>query len=606
MWERFECAAVGTVTGANSTPSPQSLEPLTACGQVYLWPDADEPGAGHMTAVAARLCELGARPRIIDWPDAPPKGDAADFDGDAAALQQLLADAVAYEPATTGERAMAQRREQWTLPSPVGLSEEEDEMLRRCTDTSNAELFAHFYGDRIRYDRSRGRWLIWDGHHWCPDGEGLVVRLAVQVARWRQQGAAALATQARDEELEPLRHAAEKQAGKIDKFGLSSESKKQIEATLHLAKSLQPIADSGQYWDTAPWLLGVSNGVIDLQTCSLRAGRPEDRLTRWLPHVYAPDADCPRWRRFLQEIFDGDTAVIEYVQRAIGYSLTGDQSESCWWILLGSGSNGKSVFLSALQHVLGPFAWSAPFATFAMQGRRGGGHSEELANLEGRRFVTASEAAEGTHFNETRMKSLTGGDRINASAKYEHERQFDPQLHIWIAVNDLPRVSDDSFAFWRRARVIRFDQRFGFSGACEAGRLVADKNLIAALRAEAIGILAWAVEGCRAWRAEGLTPPPAVIEAVEAYRCDADPVRKFLHVCTVAQPDAFTSSYALYQRYLEWAECEGIPECEYLTAKAFGIELKKRFTDTRKRHHGKRVRGYSSVRIGENVETECG
>ena len=102
------------------------------------------------------------------------------------------------------------------------------------------------------------------------------------------------------------------------------------------------------------------------------------------------------------------------------------------------------------------------------------------------------------------------------------------------------------------------------------------------------------------------TPPPAVIEAVEAYRCDADPVRKFLHVCTVAQPDAFTSSYALYQRYLEWAECEGIPECEYLTAKAFGIELKKRFTDTRKRHHGKRVRGYSGVRIGENVETECG
>ena len=134
--ERFECAAVGTVTGANSTPSPQSLEPLTACGQVYLWPDADEPGAGHMTAVAARLCELGARPRIIDWPDAPPKGDAADFDGDAAALQQLLADAVAYEP---------QRRAsvQWLSGANSGHYRRPSACLRRkmrCSDAARIRV----------------------------------------------------------------------------------------------------------------------------------------------------------------------------------------------------------------------------------------------------------------------------------------------------------------------------------------------------------------------------------------------------------------------------------------------------------------------------------
>jgi putative DNA primase/helicase len=463
------------------------------------------------------------------------------------------------------------------------LAEEQVRLLKDRTDSGNAEILAHFHGEDLRYDHGCGRWIVWRGNRWEEDADGEPPRMVRDVALWRQKNAYHL----EDDDL----------SKKVYSYAIQTRNATRIKAALAMAESTYPIADKGEGWDERPDLLAVANGVIDLRTCTLRNGRREDRLTMHVPHLYDPEATCPRWQRFLSEIFRGDKELIEHVRRAVGYSLTGEQSEQCWWLLHGSGRNGKSTFLETLQHVFGPsLAWSTGFSTFAARPGTSG-HSEDVANLEYKRLVTASETAEGTKLNEARIKALTGGDRINASAKYAHERVFQPQLSLWLGVNHLPTVTDDSYAFWRRVRFLPFLQRFRPRNEQEEGDLPEDQDVKATLQAEAAGILAWAVEGCRAWREDGLTKPTVVTEAVEKYRRASDPIAAFLEDRTAEDPEAFTPTAELYYSYQSWADWEGIPDGERLTHKAFGSRMKDRFDDARRRVNGRPTRGFVGVRM---------
>lgn len=571
--------ACGTVTGAPSTPSDETLR-LVVDRPVILWPDADEPGAAHMRRIGNRLVALGCPSvRVVDWPEAPEKGDAADFTGD---LIALLADAADYQPGEVpdDEDETAGKRKPRCAPARGDdLTEFELTLLQDLTDSGNAELLAHFHGDDLRFDHARRRWLVWSGHWWAEDADGEPPRLVRECARWRADHASTLP---------------DDKSKRAFGWAISSRHASRVTAALSMAESTRPFADTGEGWDGDPWLVGVANGVIDLRTGELRDGRREDRITRALPWAFDPDATCPRWCRFLAEVFGGDEALIEHVRRAVGYSLTGDQSEACWWLLHGTGANGKSVFLSTLLHLFGDLGWSTGFATFAARPATGG-HQEDLANLEGRRLVTASETAEGTKLAEGRIKALSGGDRITASAKYAHERTFDPHLHLWLAVNHLPTVTDDSFAFWRRVRFLPFLQRFRPAEDCEPGDLPDDPRLAEKLRDEVPGILAWAVAGCRAWREGGLTKPPAVVAAVEAYRIAEDPLGAFLEDLTTADPDAFTTTGDLFAAYTWWAEREGIPVRARLSHTAFARRIGERYTRTRRIIDGQRLRGFEGI-----------
>jgi putative DNA primase/helicase len=427
------------------------------------------------------------------------------------------------------------------------------------TDLGNAELFARFFHDKVRHDHARDRWLLWQEHWWTPDSDGQVVRLAKQIPRIR---------------AEAVPHIADEDDRKrARKFAVSSESQTKIKAAIELAKSERPLAESGN-WDSDPWLLGVSNGIIDLKTGALRNGRQSDRITIQSEVRFDPAAECLRWKQFLREVFSHDRELIEFVQRAIGYCLTGDVREQVLFFCYGTGANGKSTFLDVIKHVLGQYALNLPFSAFELKSRQG--IPNDIAALEGKRFVTALETNEATQLNEARIKALTGCDPVTARFLYKEWRTFAPTFKIWLAFNHKPEVSDDSFGFWRRVRLIPFERQFSNEDA--------DPKLLAKLKAEAPGILAWAVEGCLKWQAQGLGTPRAVERSTAEYRKQSDSVENFLDSHCKIGNDLRVGSTELHQRFLEWAQANGEAQ---LNQKTFGERLAARGFTRRPCGHNK-------------------
>ncbi len=235
------------------------------------------------------------------------------------------------------------------------------------------------------------------------------------------------------------------------------------------------------------------------------------------------------------------------------------------FICYGRGANGKSVFLATLRHLLGAYACNTPFSTLE-RAQGGGGISNDVAALAGKRLVTASEAREGARLNEERLKALTGGDAVTARFLYSELFTFIPQLKLWLAVNHRPRVSDDSSGFWRRIRLIPFTQTF-------AGERQ-DPRLGEVLAKEAEGILAWAVRGCLEWQTRGLEPPAPVKAATEEYQSENDPLASFLAECCRIEPGAHSGAGELYKAYV--AHCFEYGIRKPMSATAFGRRLTER------------------------------
>lgn len=444
----------------------------------------------------------------------------------------------------------------------LGMTQEEIKtelgVGEQLTDTTNAELFTALFGRNVRFDHRRKRWLIWNNNRWEADRTGGIYRLATRTARKRYEWAE------KEGDLS-LRT-------KISKHAIASESKTKLESCITLAENLYPIADIGDNWDNDTWLLGVGNGVLDLRTGKFRPGKQGDRITMSTGVDFNPKAECPRWEQFLVEIFE-DTELIDWIHRALGYSLLGDTSEQCVFIGYGIGANGKGRFCAALHAALGDYAYSAPFSTFELYQRAS--IPNDLATLEHKRFVNSSETNDNTRLNEARVKAISGGDRM--SARYLHQEYFEfwPHLKLWLFVNCKPKVVDDSFGFWRRVRLIPFIKQF--TGKAE------DKQLDAKLRAEAPGILAWLVKGCLEWKERGLEPIPDCIRtATQEYQQESDVLGEFIAAKVIEHPGTSTKASELYNAYKQWAEGEGMIGREILTSTAFGRRMKDKYRKERK------------------------
>jgi putative DNA primase/helicase len=268
-----------------------------------------------------------------------------------------------------------------------------------CTDSGNAELFAALYRGKVLYDHQRRRWFVWRDHWWTDDSDGEVQRFAKLAARTRLRAAAQIADD----------HEREQQV----KWAVHSESRYGLQAVLSLAQAEASLADDGAGWDGDPWLLGARNGVVDLRTGALRHGKPTDRITLNTTVAFDPLARCERWMQFLNQIFLGDAELVAFVQRAVGYSLTGATREQCLFLCHGGGANGKSTFLETIRHVAGGYGWNLPFSVFELLGRDG--IPNDVASLVGKRLVTAIETNEATRLNEARVKALTGSDTVSIS-----------------------------------------------------------------------------------------------------------------------------------------------------------------------------------------------
>lgn len=433
------------------------------------------------------------------------------------------------------------------------------------TDAGNAELFVHLYGDRVLYDWAQLKFFLWQRHRWEPDPDGEMYRLSLMVARERQRAAADIEDKA--------------SATELFKYGRGCEAVAKIDSMLKSLRWLPAVKDRGTNWDANPTLLGVENGVVSLTGDSMRPGRQEDRISKTVGINYDPRAKCPRWDRFLLEIFEGNVTMVEFVQRAVGYSLTGMMSEQVWFLLHGSGSNGKSTFVDTLLAMMGDYGADTPADTLcAKPGLGGPVASPELAALQGKRLVTCQETEEAAKLNAGRVKWITGGNPITARFLHANYVTFTPSAKLWLTTNRLPVVEDDSDGFWRRVRLIPFNAKFEGNDR--------QLDLEDELKRELPGILAWAVRGAVEWAKVGLKPPAEVMLATLKYRQSSDPIREFISDRCYVGENARATRGQLYAAYRDWAKAQGYGDKDMLTALTFGRRVAERWENVSR--HGMR------------------
>lgn len=436
------------------------------------------------------------------------------------------------------------------------------------SDAGQSEAIAHVYaGQQLHYNPGL-EWLIWTDTTWRIDDRGAAYQYALVVSRARQQAVFARPVD-RDDPNEMRQWLAD------IKWAKNSESRSRLENALDLASKHPDVVINSEELDASPYLFGCANGVLDLQRNELYPPSPERLVTMRSNIPYFADATCPRWEKFLREIFQGDEELIDYIQRVVGYSLTGDISEQCFWILHGSGSNGKSTFMDVLMWLGGDYAANTPFNTFEMGKQTSVG--DDLARLRGKRIVTASES-DGGRLNEARVKAITGGDTI--TARFLHGRYFTymPQFHVFLASNHKPTIVGTDMGIWRRVRLLPFLVRF------EGSKV--DKSLPKKLQQELPGILAWAVRGAQEWFRRGLTMPEAVQLATQEYRSQMDIIGRFIEETCQVEDGVQAKAGELYKAYQQWCEDNGMGRP--LANNLFGQKLVERgFVST-----GRTPKGY--------------
>ncbi len=348
----------------------------------------------------------------------------------------------------------------------------------------------------------------------------------------------------------------------LAKHAIKSESEKYRRAMISSASSEPGIPLRPGDLDRDPWLLNCPNGTVDLRTGQLYPHRRTDLITKLAPAVYDPGGKCPIWESFLNRIFNKNADLIHFIQKSVGYSLTADIREQSLFLLHGNGANGKTTFLETIRKMLGEYACTSDFNSFMITRD---GVRNDIARLFGVRFSCAIEAPKDRQLNESLVKSLTGGDTICARFLFKEFFDFTPIFKLWLETNHKPKIQGTNYAIWRRIRLIPFDVTIPPEEQ--------DKTLLARLREESPGILAWAMRGCLKWQAKGLNPPKEVITATSEYRIEQDPLSGFLADCCVIEPSGRETVGNLYTTYSKW--CDEADE-ELLSKIEFGKQLTDR------------------------------
>ena len=289
---------------------------------------------------------------------------------------------------------------------------------------------------------------------------------------------------------------------------------------------------------------GPPNGGIP-KTGQPSIPNPEVLVSKALSVGYLPDAECPKFLRFLNDIFENDRELIEFVQQAVGYSLTGSTSEQCLFIMIGDGANGKSTFINVINKLLGSYATSAASHTLIANG--GGSIGDDLVDLIGARLITVSETEEGQSLAEAKIKQMTGGDTLKGRPLYGTYVQFSIIGKLLLATNSLPQINNTDHGIWRLIKAIPFNRTF----AAEEQ----DKHLSEKLMEELPGILNWAIEGCLEWQRNGLQTPQIVEDQVTEYKSAMDSISQFINEECEVGKDYFYAASKFYQAYRD--QCPG-------------------------------------------------
>jgi putative DNA primase/helicase len=500
--------------------------------------------ARAITLLASYAADLPPAERALLRREAVDQLEAIRFDNAVRVLDEEIRNA-----RKLAERAARVER----APIVLATGDELPEGVEPSTDLAMAHRIARWHGADLRHCPLLGGWYAWDGRVWrCDEAEACRRAQAASVELMRIAADAIEA--ARDDSARAAATALLNTARK-------AQAEPAIRRALKLAKVLAPIACSPDAFDRDPWLLTCTNGTLDLRTGKLGSHVREHMITHLAGAAYDVDAPATTWTRFVERILP-DAEVRAFVQRALGYSLTGDTGEQVMFIAHGAGANGKSTLIETVRHVLGDYIVHVQTDTLMAIGRPRGADND-LMRLRGARFVTAIESGEGKRLDEQRIKSLTGGDTVAARLLWHEPIEFRPTCKIWLATNHRPEVTGTDHAIWRRLRLVPFEVTIP--------ELERDPELPAKLRAESAGILAWMVRGCLEWQRIGLSAPDAVKVATESWRADSDELARFVADCCQVLEGARTRSGDLYAAYVEWARSEG--NREPLSSQAFGRRL---------------------------------
>jgi putative DNA primase/helicase len=445
----------------------------------------------------------------------------------------------------------------------VTIMEYEDYKARRqdqarppaFSDEALALRFAERHASDLRYVAAWSKWLCWNGSRWEFDETALAINHARKICR-------AAGAECND-----------------PKLAKAVASAKTVAAVERLARADRRLAATTDQWDSDPWLLNTPDGVVDLRTGKMRPHQPEDYMTKIT--AVGPGGNCPQWHKFLDRITDGDRDLQAFLRRMCGYSLTGITREHALFFLFGTGANGKSVFLGTVSGILSEYHRTAPIETFtASWGDR---HPTELAGLLGARLVTAIETEEGRRWAESRIKALTGGDKIAARFMRQDFFEFTPQFKLLVAGNHKPGLRSVDEAMRRRMHMLPFTVTIP-----PAER---DPDLTEKFKTEWSGILQWMIEGCLEWQRHGLQPPDAVTAATAEYLHAEDAVARWVDECCILDPQAWESVGELYLSYRRWADSAG----EYVsTKKQFSQNLEARGYRYQRKDTG---RGFAGLRL---------
>ncbi len=391
------------------------------------------------------------------------------------------------------------------------------------SDEALALEFAEQHATHLRYVAAWGRWILWDGTRWQFDNTLRAFDLVRKICR----GAAAICD--------------------LPKVATSIASAKTVASVERLAKADRRLAATAEQWDVDPWLLNTPIGVVDLRTGEMRSPLAADYMTKVTG--IAPNGSCPTpvWAHFLDRTTGGNQELGKFLQRMSGYALTGLTDEHALFFIYGTGANGKSTFLNALTGCAGDYHRTSPIETFTASATER--HPTDLAALRGARLVTAVETEEGRRWAESKIKSLTGGDRIAARFMRQDFFEFTPTFKLVIAGNHKPGLRSVDEAIRRRFHLVPF--------TVTVPPEERDGTLAERLKAEWPGILAWAISGCLDWQQQRLSPPAAVQAATAAYLEAEDALAAWIEDEGQREPNAWESSTTLFRSWKSWADRSG-------------------------------------------------
>lgn len=513
----FSAISPGTTTIPSHTY--QKIVKQLSGKEIVILNDNDEAGKAGAVKMAADFAERGIKVKIASFPESESKIDVCSFFQSGGTPEDI-------------ERIIKAAK-------TAGTNKTHD--IYRDDEQGNADRFVELAQNIAKYVKDYG-WVINNKSQWLRDDKYAIeiYRKLVIPAIYQESDQALISGD-------------EKGAITLAKWAKKSKSAANSNASLGITTTMDGIYYPGvDLLNRNIWLYNCLNGTIDLISGKLRPHDPRDMITKIVRIEYNPEARAPRWETFLFEITNDDTDMINFLQCAVGYSLTGTTREQVCFFAYGLGANGKSVFLNTLLKLAGEYGiQTAP--DLLMQSPSGSQkHPTEQAVLHSHRVAVAQECEQGRKMAISTVKQITSSDRIRARFMHKDSFEFAPTHKLWIAANHKPIIHDNTNSIWRRIKMIPFDAVIPESKQ--------DKNLLDKLEAELPGILNWAVKGCLQYQKTGLPRVERIERAIEDYRESSNTVLEFLAekcICVTADKNMKTHISDLYLEYRFWAETEG-------------------------------------------------